>query len=59
MIEKYMQHDSQDAETRKMSHSFFAVQENTSILERDIKELMEVVLAQGEEQVILQCAPPL
>ena len=44
-----------------MSHSILAVLGDTSVLEKDIKKQkqMEVVLAGGQEQVILQCAPPL
>ena len=52
MTEKYTQDDSQNAETRKKtSHSFLAVQEDTSVLEKEIKKKqMEVVLAEGEEE---------
>ena len=37
----------------KMSHSFLAVRENTSVLEKEMRKQMEVVLAVGDELVIL------
>ena len=56
MIEKDTRRYGQDAETRKMSHTV-SVQEDTLVLEMDIKKQMEVVLAGREERVILQCVP--
>ena len=49
LIEKYTRHDSQDAETKNI----------TQLPGERYQKQMEVVLAGGEEWVILQRAPPL